>query len=364
MNEMNKNNLKTQLANWFGRKTTNSAVRRVGELPLAIGSDIGVQRKENQDRVAVLRMELGSRHSFTVAALCDGMGGMIDGTVCATQAMAVFFEACIRYRELPPATRLNRAAQDANRAVYTLHQGGGGATLSAVLFDSKSNAIGINVGDSRIYAYQDNIFEQLTVDDTLLGLLPNKKDGFKHRNELLQYVGMGEGLEPHIILIPESSESIFLTSDGVHFINKQTMQMVIQASSDSAIAVRRLIEVAKWCGGHDNASVIAFRPLPAPPALLHEPGIIQVWDPFGELQIISAETINERAEINTSLIKKPAVQKAADGILHPTKLLRPRKQTKKKATEKVPQIDDKETLQRPQLNIYFNGDAGKDGRHD
>lgn len=75
MNQLIEDNLQIRLYNWLMRRTTNSALRRVGELPLVISSNIGVVRDENQDRVAVLRMQPGLGHSFVVTALCDGMGG-------------------------------------------------------------------------------------------------------------------------------------------------------------------------------------------------------------------------------------------------------------------------------------------------
>ncbi|MEI6267876.1 MAG: hypothetical protein WCP01_03275 [Methylococcaceae bacterium] len=53
------------LYNWFMRKATNSAVRRVAELPIA--TDIGLVRPENQDRSAILRIQLTANRSSIVA---------------------------------------------------------------------------------------------------------------------------------------------------------------------------------------------------------------------------------------------------------------------------------------------------------
>lgn len=358
--------IQTVIYNWLIRKTTISAVRRIGELPLAIGSDIGVVRGENQDRVSVLRMQLGQGQYFIAAALCDGMGGMTEGAACASLAIARFFTTCIRHRDIKPRARLLLASQEANKAVHCLYQGKGGATLSAVLLESIGEMVGVNVGDSRIYKYQDNTLEQITVDDTIAGLL---KNNLQFRNELLQFIGVGDGLEPHIIEIP-AHESIILTSDGMHFMDKNIMQMVIQTAKDSGVAVRRLLEIAKWCGGRDNASAIAVSPFFNQTQLFDDPrtiGTIQIWDPYGELQISVAEYAGiGRTENELSNNRKPIPQEES-----PPKKNRSTKHSKKTKPEKgkiVAVVNprkeeanaEKESLQ---LQIRFKGDKGKEN-HD
>lgn len=366
MKDLFQNNLQTRFYHWFMRKTTSSAVRRVGELPVTVGSDIGNIRNENQDRVAVLKVQLDRNQSFVVVAMCDGMGGMAEGSACASQAIASFFAFCVRRRDVPPQTRLMMAAHEANRAVHALYQGRGGTTLSALLLDGLGNTFGINVGDSRIYSYRENRLEQLTVDDTMAGLLLRGENDAHSSNELIQFIGMGDGVEPHAILMPSANELMMLTSDGAHFIDKGVMQMVVQNAKEPAMAVKRIIEVAKWCGGRDNATVAIASPLVFQPQLFDDTGFIQVWDPFGELQIIAVDMHdNQRVENRQPWEKKSAVQKAADGIAHVPKLLKKKRPAQKKATDKVvPKNENTDTAsERPQLKIYFNADTGKGSNH-
>ncbi|HFP9928442.1 TPA: hypothetical protein ACHOT2_002999, partial [Escherichia coli] len=61
---------------WLHRKNIASSVRRVSTLPVAIATDIGLVRKENQDRVAILKFRPSSKaKDIVVVALADGMGG-------------------------------------------------------------------------------------------------------------------------------------------------------------------------------------------------------------------------------------------------------------------------------------------------
>jgi PPM family protein phosphatase len=292
------------------------------------------------------------------------MGGMAEGSACASQTIACFFISCISNRHKAPSDRLAIAAQDANRLVYDLYKGSGGGTLSAVLLDSKGGITGVNIGDSRIYSYLEDRLEQLTIDDTMAGLRPKANDGLHARNELLQYIGMGDGMEPHIIESPSSWDLMLLTSDGAHYFDKGVMQMVIQNAKEPAVAARRLVEIAKWCGGRDNASIAVVSPMVVKEHLLDDAGLTQVWDPFGELQMIVAETsaLDEIKEELTETI--PSVdlgkqQHRKNAIKAPRKP-KPKKRKEKKAAVEEPKEHDEGGEERPQLKIYFNGDIDRE----
>ncbi len=118
-----------------------------------LATDLGVVRKENQDRVAALRVHpIGGGLPFYCIAVSDGMGGMQDGAECATTAIASFLYSIIQHSERPAPEMLKMATIDANNDVYGRWQGKGGATLSAALLEGDGSLHTSNVGDSRIYA--------------------------------------------------------------------------------------------------------------------------------------------------------------------------------------------------------------------
>ena len=278
-----------RLAAWFMRRTTPSAVRRVAPLKAAVASDVGVAREENQDRVALVRAADRDGSPFIVAALADGIGGMKQGAECAALAMATFFDCVVNEAQhsREPREWLQRGAQRANRAVHT-HQGGdGGSTLAAILMAKGHRPLWLSVGDSRVYHAADGKFSQLSRDDTLEGQLGKPIVGGR-RSELLQFIGLGEGLEPHVEPIPwDLVGTLLLTTDGVHFVDAEHLGKVVQFAPDIGQCARRLTETAKWLGGPDNASVaaIAVDALSAEPSAQLDWGF-EVWDPFGELQVI------------------------------------------------------------------------------
>lgn len=152
------------LTSWFQRKTPAGAVRRIGAFPAALSSDIGVQRDENQDRVAIARGRDFSGSPYILAALSDGIGGMKEGAACAAATLgnlfSSFFDVC--RKEDTPGNWLKHAAKTANAVVYGRLTGKGGATLSSVLVTADGRACLLNVGDSRIYRVDGNKLTQLT----------------------------------------------------------------------------------------------------------------------------------------------------------------------------------------------------------
>jgi serine/threonine protein phosphatase PrpC len=133
---------------------------------IALGTDMGLNRDENQDRVLaaqVYHSNLGG--PAFVAAVADGMGGMADGGTCATIALAAFLDEFISPKVGSLALRLTRATASANNSVFQRYRERGGTTLSAIAIDDHGIAVGVNVGDSRIYASTSTGFVQLTTEE-------------------------------------------------------------------------------------------------------------------------------------------------------------------------------------------------------
>ncbi len=379
--EMTTDIIQTHLQNWFMRKTADSGARRVSDLDVALTSDIGRVRTENQDRLAVLRIQSRTR-SFLVAALCDGMGGMADGGLSASISLSSFLSACVRYRDRAVPERLLSATRAANEAVYSAFKGKGGATLSAFIVDSIEGVGGVNVGDSRIYAVTQNSIEQLTQDDTIAGQVGAKNDGgdVHGRNDLLQYVGVGQEIEPHFVDLSSISDQsiIALTSDGVHFLNQNILRSIVVNAEDLKAAALRLSALSRWCGGKDNASALVATSINS---LVRSTGsylssVIEVWDAFNEVQIINTNISREGQQ------NRPSSQSRINTLEEPSAIDKPKKKqrkkvpggtknkkqpTKKKAVAKLMTEPSGNSTQpidedKPQLKIDFNNneDASRD----
>lgn len=62
---------------WFSRKLPEHAFNQCWEIPFVLSSDIGLVRKENQDRVAALHTGKKSVNPLFAIAVVDGMGGCV-----------------------------------------------------------------------------------------------------------------------------------------------------------------------------------------------------------------------------------------------------------------------------------------------
>jgi serine/threonine protein phosphatase PrpC len=152
--------------------------------------------------------------------------------------------------------------------VNTRYRERGGTTLTAIV-EFLHESWAVNVGDSRIYELaRGKEFKQVTTDDTIAGeldklreLAPTRSGWDTFASQLAQFVGIGVEIEPRLIKI--NRDSIYLlTSDGVHGygLNPGTLKQIAVSAPTSQALVSRLLQLARWRGGTDNASAISTSP--------------------------------------------------------------------------------------------------------
>lgn len=221
------------------------------------GTDVGLRREENQDRVAVLKWNDGSLDSpgFLAVAVVDGMGGMIDGARCASLTLSAYFYSLHTNGGAGLMDRVKQAAQYANKRVYDAYRGNGGATLSSIVVSATQGSVTLNVGDSRIYgltrATPEWSVQRLSIDDTF-------KEAFHSEgNGLIQYIGVGSGLRPHVSQLDPGISELVLTTDGAHYVEPDIFERILSTAPDLKARTDRSIALARWLGGHDNITVAA-----------------------------------------------------------------------------------------------------------
>ena len=275
----------------------NTGFSSVEEGSVTFASAIG-KRDENQDRTAFLRL-IPQREGWpmtTALVLCDGMGGMREGATSAELAVSSFVAAFSASKADSLVDQLRNATEAANEEVFRHFSGRGGATLSAVGSTSNGDWACVNVGDSRIYGFlQSGEVRQISTDDSLGNILsgmevPTPPSQFR---ELLQYVGMGKGIQVHGIPVsdPDLYHCLFLTSDGAHEIDQQLFKEIVVSAGSSREIARRLTILSEWKGGKDNATVAAWDISPGV-SLGFSPadrGFLEVWGLSGKFEITSRQ---------------------------------------------------------------------------
>lgn len=361
-----------KLYNWLRRETGSSGVRKVASLRGAIASEIGNVRSDNQDKAIAFKGFDARGSEYAVAVVADGIGGMHDGAACAALAIASFtlkISALSQAGFSSPLTQIKQAAHFANEAVYRDYLGRGGSTLVAVLFLPGMPPIWVSAGDSRIYLHSDKSLKLLTTDDTIAGQLKKSGTVPAEHAKILQFVGMGKDFEPHVDEVRDAQEGeLLLTTDGVHFLESESVwfKSIIQNAPDAGATAKRLVEVAKWCGGPDNAT-LACLGFPFRSSARDEFGDgIQIWDAFGELDIeIQRDPVRNRQSKNNDphqRARKPPL--ADDDDDEPRlieddepELLPPSGKTSRKAPPRKPRkgrASKSANEAPPQLNIEFS----------
>jgi serine/threonine protein phosphatase PrpC len=285
----------TAIEKWLSTAAELRSLQLVPGFRISLATDVGLVRKDNQDRVAALSVSaVNGSQPFVCVAVSDGMGGLQDGGDCATATLAALFSSLIVQTDPSLARRLELATRQANLYVFDRWKSKGGATLSAAIVTADGLIHVSNVGDSRIYGLRNSSVERLTVDDSLA-------DAFGGEGrELLQFIGVGPPLLPKVSRIDGAYDSLLLTSDGAHYFQPAVFDELYTRAGDTFRAAERILAVARYLGGPDNISVAAIRLTDVVGALrASQPHLPTIWSGVRELQLLNAlhETSGQESSI-------------------------------------------------------------------
>ena len=272
-----------------------------GAIMFAAGSTQGPHRERNEDRAAVaeLRSDRRSNSSLNVAIVCDGMGGLQAGDRAASIALSAFLATLTAGRDQTLPALLTAAILRANEAVFSEFRGDAGTTLSAVVL-SPEGSWAVHAGDSRIYSLaKDGALTLVSTDDTIQGAISAHQgdaDEDSLDNRLLQFVGIGESLNPHLIELSNLDVSRWLiTTDGIHGMGRKVLEGLTQRMRDPSDLIRRMTFVADALNVGDNASAACINAqLPARSA--STPGTeIAIYSPVDRLNVWIGSSNNKGA---------------------------------------------------------------------
>jgi serine/threonine protein phosphatase PrpC len=223
-------------------------------------SDVGMEREGNEDSY------LEKPPLFVVA---DGMGGAQAGEVASgivVSTLATAFEA----GDLPES--LAAAVEEANGRIYSMAKQdrdleGMGTTATAAWVGDGTLTVA-HVGDSRLYRFRGDRFEQLTEDHSLVGglvrlgkLTPAEAEQHPQRSVILRAVGVEPNVEvdldEHAL---EDGDVYLLCSDGLtSMVRDEVVEETLHACPVLADAAEMLVALANAFGGRDNITAVLFR---------------------------------------------------------------------------------------------------------
>lgn len=232
-------------------------------------SDIGKVRAENQDAFAV-EPETG------LFLVVDGMGGHRGGAVAAeivARDLPAMIEIALeklrspRSRSIRPLLR--RLIREQNRDVHeegadVSEHAGMGATLALILLRD-GRVYAANAGDSKIYRLRDGRLRLLSVEHSIVaellesGLIaPEQAEHHSMVGVVTQYMGMPEGVEPHVrSLALKPGDRFLLCTDGLtDMVEDKGIAERLKTHAEPQAACEMLVAAANNAGGHDNVTTV------------------------------------------------------------------------------------------------------------
>lgn len=241
------------------------------ELDFFAVSDIGRVRKNNEDYTTFfvpLNKEDGKRNG-SLFIVADGVGGASKGEIASKYAADSVLYEYYQESSLPPAERLKKAIQKANRDIHFHSQESGSfqrmATTIVAALVLNDQLIVASVGDSRLYLLRDGKITQVTRDHSIVEEMV--RDGMmtveearnsKIKNRITRSVG-GEA-EVHVDVSQPCTlkigDRLLLCTDGLtRYLDGDELAEKAKSGKPEQTS-KELIKLANSRGGADNVSLI------------------------------------------------------------------------------------------------------------
>ena len=241
-------------------------------------SHIGKVRKNNEDycKGEIIDTEFGSIGIF---ALADGMGGHNKGEVASKMAVdniIIFLKENLLQSNSIKIDYIDdiikQAYHNVNYKIYEKSisdiefEGMGTTLVVAIIY--KNNIYIANVGDSRCYLLNNNEFNKVTIDHSVVEELIQaniitEEEARNHprRNLLTRAIGTDEMVIVDIFKQNiEPEDTILLTSDGLTgFVDDEDIKNILLQNKDINYLTEDLINKANDISGKDNISVVLIR---------------------------------------------------------------------------------------------------------
>lgn len=252
------------------RHTVISSDTVKGPVVLSWGLDThtGYRRRHNEDSVVA---------KSPIFAVADGMGGHSAGDVASKAVVTRLAEAAtsdVTTADVIDAA-LKTATADISRAADYSHLGVGTTVTGAALMarDGMPHWAVFNVGDSRVYLYDDGTLSQITVDHSVVQELVDagmisagEAEQHPDSNIITRAVGFNADPVTDYWLIPlRRGMRLLLCSDGLtKEVANDQLRDTLAAGESAEKTSSLLVDAALAAGGRDNVTVLIIDVIDCP----------------------------------------------------------------------------------------------------
>ncbi len=229
-------------------------------------SDIGLIRKENQDDLSIIE-----HNGALLAFICDGIGGSKGGSIASHMTVDLLSKDFLKQKEFKSLIDIEKwfekTIYKTNELVFKaslkdMNYQGMGTTLIAVVI-TQHGTIGFNIGDSRLYAYKNQVLQSLSHDQTFAYEMYQRNEitaleleTHPKRNILMNAVGIDRNIHYETILMDQGWHGLLLCSDGLYgYVDHDLIQAAFEYE-DIVERRNKLMQLALQSGGYDNISII------------------------------------------------------------------------------------------------------------
>ena len=242
-------------------------------------TDKGRYREANEDSILIDHEIISSDQCHSTAldplitAVCDGVGGENAGEIASDQCLREL--SLLSYSsqtDIDTSINIihNKIKQRGVRLENAMNMQ---TTLCALFIDENSNAMCVNIGDSRMYRYTDGGIRQISTDQSLAQFLfddgaINEFDELtpQMRSTIISSVGSinqppKAQYVPLVTQIGENSQTdmILICSDGVSdFVSIDEMQIILSMDILFDDKIKMILKMADRNGSTDNMSIIGL----------------------------------------------------------------------------------------------------------
>ncbi len=237
-------------------------------MKVAYQTDIGHQRKQNQDRVAVFTNKFGNQ----LLVIADGIGGNRSGDIAAEQTVTILGA---QFKSRPPRTPMEgirwfaRETQSINDQIlsqskHNLQMQGMGTTMVAAITFNDAVVVA-NIGDSRGYILHQNLLTQITVDHSLVNELVKTGDisedealKLPQSNIITRAIGISPDAQIEVNRFElNHGDQLLMCSDGLFkTVAKDQIIKVLELPIPLEEKCAQLVKMANDAGGPDNITVL------------------------------------------------------------------------------------------------------------
>ena len=241
-------------------------------------TDVRRRRAANQDDFIIKKFT----DDTLIAVVCDGMGGANGGNIASAVASTSFMKILDEAEANEPAffgmpeekllDLLAAAVDEANISVYDLSAEdpsltGMGTTLVGCVIRGDKLFV-VNVGDSRLYVFRENGFEQISHDHSYVQLLvdmgklsPEEAKKSKNKNLITRAVGTERKVLSDVFTADLAhGDTIVLCSDGLtNLVDPEEIAEEVKKAlenEDLQPACENLVALANERGGLDNITAV------------------------------------------------------------------------------------------------------------